>query len=417
MATAAPEEDATAWVNAVLAEAAVDGGTVDERLASVSLKLQTMSADLHEDIDADMGALLAAAPRAVGEIEGLQTALQRVQDELAAVDARVARAVHGATEAHTLEELDRLCEHLEAVGATLVEAASWQAASRAAADALGAFLADRDAPDWAPAAGAVAERLETMARAERVLRTLPEADARRAAVDRVREDLERALAPKLEETLRAGAAQHLPPLYALYERLDLGDAFRRRYAAARPFAARAVWFQAEGGALAPRLAAFLDALLAEVVEERAACLVWTDAARAAEVAARVARAACAPLAPSLAAALREAAEASLDDCAACADACERFVADLAAALGLDAEGALALDVGHALVDAFAVFVAPAPAAPGVQTTTLYGALEGRALVAAAAADAPGPRTVARHVDSRLSSKRAAARPWSCLPTR
>ena len=149
MATAVGEEDAAAWVNAVLAEAAADGGTVDSRIASVSLKLQTMSADLHADVDADMRALLAAAPRAVGEIEDLQAALQRVQDELAAVDARVARAVRNATEAATLEELDRLREHLEAVGATLVEAASWQAASRAAADALGAFLADRGAADWA----------------------------------------------------------------------------------------------------------------------------------------------------------------------------------------------------------------------------------------------------------------------------
>ena len=147
MATAVGEEDAAAWVNAVLAEAAADGGTVDSRIASVSLKLQTMSADLHADVDADMRALLAAAPRAVGEIEDLQAALQRVQDELAAVDARVARAVRNATEAATLEELDRLREHLEAVGATLVEAASWQAASRAAADALGAFLADRGAAD------------------------------------------------------------------------------------------------------------------------------------------------------------------------------------------------------------------------------------------------------------------------------
>ena len=93
------EEDAAAWVNAVLAEAAADGGTVDSRIASVSLKLQTMSADLHADVDADMRALLAAAPRAVGEIEDLQAALQRVQDELAAVDARVARAVYNATEA------------------------------------------------------------------------------------------------------------------------------------------------------------------------------------------------------------------------------------------------------------------------------------------------------------------------------
>ena len=93
MATAVGEEDAAAWVNAVLAEAAADGGTVDSRIASVSLKLQTMSADLHADVDADMRALLAAAPRAVGEIEDLQAALQRVQDELAAVDARVARAV------------------------------------------------------------------------------------------------------------------------------------------------------------------------------------------------------------------------------------------------------------------------------------------------------------------------------------
>ena len=78
MATAVGEEDAAAWVNAVLAEAAADGGTVDSRIASVSLKLQTMSADLHADVDADMRALLAAAPRAVGEIEDLQAALQRV---------------------------------------------------------------------------------------------------------------------------------------------------------------------------------------------------------------------------------------------------------------------------------------------------------------------------------------------------
>ena len=288
------EEDAAAWVNAVLAEAAADGGTVDSRIASVSLKLQTMSADLHADVDADMRALLAAAPRAVGEIEDLQAALQRVQDELAAVDARVARAVRNATEAATLEELDRLREHLEAVGATLVEAASWQAASRAAADALGAFLADRGAADWAPAAGGVAEKLEKMERAEKVLRTLPEADARRAAVDRVREDLERALAPRLEAVLRAGEADELPGLYALYERLGLGDAFRRTYAEARPFAARNVWFAGDGGgALAPRLAAFLDALLAEAIAERAACERWAAADRAAEVAARVARAACA----------------------------------------------------------------------------------------------------------------------------
>ena len=287
MATAVGEEDAAAWVNAVLAEAAADGGTVDSRIASVSLKLQTMSADLHADVDADMRALLAAAPRAVGEIEDLQAALQRVQDELAAVDARVARAVRNATEAATLEELDRLREHLEAVGATLVEAASWQAASRAAADALGAFLADRGAADWAPAAGGVAEKLEKMERAEKVLRTLPEADARRAAVDRVREDLERALAPRLEAVLRAGEADKLPGLYALYERLGLGDAFRRTYAEARPFAARNVWFAGDaGGALAPRLAAFLDALLAEAIAERAACERWAAADRAAEVAAR-----------------------------------------------------------------------------------------------------------------------------------
>ena len=405
---AAPqEEDAAAWVNAVLAEAAADGGTVDSRIASVSLKLQTMSADLHADVDADMRALLAAAPRAVGEIEDLQAALQRVQDELAAVDARVARAVRNATEAATLEELDRLREHLEAVGATLVEAASWQAASRAAADALGAFLADRGAADWAPAAGGVAEKLEKMERAEKVLRTLPEPDARRAAVDRVREDLERALAPRLEAVLRAGEADELPGLYALYERLGLGDAFRRTYAEARPFAARNVWFAGDGGgALAPRLAAFLDALLAEAIAERAACERWATADRAAEVAARVARAACAPLAPSLAEALRAAAAASLDDCAACADACERFVVDLARGLGLDAGGALVLDAGHALVDAFAVFAAPAPAAPGAQTTTLYGALEGAALARAAAADAAACRDAGADTDSDAAAFRA-----------
>ena len=271
MATAVGEEDAAAWVNAVLAEAAADGGTVDSRIASVSLKLQTMSADLHADVDADMRALLAAAPRAVGEIEDLQAALQRVQDELAAVDARVARAVRNATEAATLEELDRLREHLEAVGATLVEAASWQAASRAAADALGAFLADRGAADWAPAAGGVAEKLEKMERAEKVLRTLPEADARRArrrpacartSSARSRRGSRPCSAPARPTSCRAST----PSTSGSASATPSGAPTRKR----APFAARNVWFAGDGGgALAPRLAAFLDALLAEAIAERA----------------------------------------------------------------------------------------------------------------------------------------------------
>ena len=402
MATAVGEEDAAAWVNAVLAEAAADGGTVDSRIASVSLKLQTMSADLHADVDADMRALLAAAPRAVGEIEDLQAALQRVQDELAAVDARVARAVRNATEAATLEELDRLREHLEAVGATLVEAASWQAASRAAADALGAFLADRGAADWAPAAGGVAEKLEKMERAEKVLRTLPEADARRAAVDRVREDLERALAPRLEAVLRAGEADKLPGLYALYERLGLGDAFRRTYAEARPFAARNVWFAGDGGgALAPRLAAFLDALLAEAIAERAACERWATADRAAEVAARVARVRAARAVARRGAARRGGGELTTARRGADArDASSRTWRGAWARRGRRARA----DAGHALVDAFAASRRPAPAAPGAQTTTLYGALEGAA-PRAAAADAAACRDAGADTDSDAAAFR------------
>ena len=130
MATAVGEEDAAAWVNAVLAEAAADGGTVDSRIASVSLKLQTMSADLHADVDADMRALLAAAPRAVGEIEDLQAALQRVQDELAAVDARVARAV--GRERVELEALRVTVEPERVAAARGVEARARRVAARVA---------------------------------------------------------------------------------------------------------------------------------------------------------------------------------------------------------------------------------------------------------------------------------------------
>ena len=212
-------------------------------------------------------------------------------------------------------------------------------------------LADRGAADWRRRPAASRRKLEKMERAEKVLRTLPEADARRAAVDRVREDLERALAPRLEAVLRAGEADKLPGLYALYERLGLGDAFRRTYAEARPFAARNVWFAGDaGGALAPRLAAFLDALLAEAIAERAAQAVGRRGPGGGGRGARRARGArrSRRRSPRRCAA----AAASLDDCAACADA-RAAVADLARP-GLDAGSALVLDVARALVDAFAV---------------------------------------------------------------
>ena len=211
-----------------------------------------------------MSAVLAAAPRAVEEIQGVDRALRRVQDELEAVDARVTRAADSCVEAKTLEELDRLKDHLESVGATIVEAASWRAAANGAADALRAFLAAGDAavpaddapsdassgigaasdgaPAWAPPAEAVAERLSAMAASEKVLRRLPDADERRNAVATLREDLEAALAPKLAAALDRGADAALPRLAVLYKKLGLGDALRRAYAARRPGDARKRWY-------------------------------------------------------------------------------------------------------------------------------------------------------------------------------
>ena len=94
--------------------------------------------------------------------------------------------------------------------------------ARGAADALSAFLAPGAAGDWAAGAEAVAERLRAMAASEQMLRTLPEADERRAAVDELREELGLALEPRrLEAEQRAAVV--LPAISELIELVALGE--------------------------------------------------------------------------------------------------------------------------------------------------------------------------------------------------
>ncbi|KAH8052636.1 DNA topoisomerase VI subunit A [Aureococcus anophagefferens] len=125
------EQDVTAWVNGVLSEASADGASVDAKISSVSMKLQIMAADLNDELEGHMEELIEAAPRALGDVGSVSRA-RAADEELSAVQRQpTARARR--REVRTLDELDRLKTHLEAVGATLREAASWQAAARRAA--------------------------------------------------------------------------------------------------------------------------------------------------------------------------------------------------------------------------------------------------------------------------------------------
>ena len=291
------EQDVTAWVNGVLSEASADGASVDAKISSVSMKLQIMAADLNDELEGHMEELIEAAPRALGDVGSVSRALAAVDEELAAVQRRVDGASRGGREVRTLDELDRLKTHLEAVGATLREAASWQAAARRAAASLDAFLnrgAEAREP-WDAAAGDVAAQLATMGDSERILRKLPDADDRRSTLDGLRDDFEHALRPRVAAALAAPdvSGEALRPLVALYERLGLGEALRRDYAAARPGAARKRWFARTaaddaGLDLAPWLAAFLDDLLRDLEAEKAAAGAAFAAAHAADVAARAA---------------------------------------------------------------------------------------------------------------------------------
>ena len=389
------EQDVTAWVNGVLSEASADGASVDAKISSVSMKLQIMAADLNDELEGHMEELIEAAPRALGDVGSVSRALGAVDEELAAVQRRVDGASRGGREVRTLDELDRLKTHLEAVGATLREAASWQAAARRAAASLDAFLnrgAEAREP-WDAAAGDVAAQLATMGDSERILRKLPDADDRRSTLDSLRDDFEHALRPRVAAALAAPdvSGEALRPLVALYERLGLGEALRRDYAAARPGAARKRWFARTaaddaGLDLAPWLGAFLDDLLRDLEAEKAAAGAAFGEAHAPGVAALVAAETLKPLAESFRGKLDAAADrgpGGLEDCAAAHAACGVFLENLEQTLGLPAQSPLLGDVAFAVGGApFAGF-----GEMGSDGATRYGALERRRFAAAVAVGA------------------------------
>ena len=228
---------------------------------------------------------------------------------------------------------------------------------------------------------------------------------RRAAVDRVREDPERALAPRLGgRAPRRRGRQLLPGLYALYERLGSAP-LPAHLRGSAPFAARNVWFAGDGGgALAPRLAAFLDARPRGGDRVRRAAVGRRDRRRRSRRARARVRAA-------RAVARRGAARRGGDEPRRLRARRRRPQAlrrgPGAGAWAPDAGGALVLDAGHALVDAFAASRRRRAAAPGAQTTTLYGALpRALALARAAAADAAACRDAGADTDSDAAAFRA-----------
>ncbi|KAH8052637.1 DNA topoisomerase VI subunit A [Aureococcus anophagefferens] len=189
-----------------------------------------------------------------------------------------------------------------------------------------------------------------MGDSERILRKLPDADDRRSTLDGLRDDFEHALRPRVAAALAAPdvSGEALRPLVALYERLGLGEALRRDYAAARPGAARKRWFARTaaddaGLDLAPWLGAFLDDLLRDLEAEKAAAGAAFGEAHAPGVAALVAAETLKPLAESFRGKLDAAADrgpGGLEDCAAAHAACGVFLENLEQTLGLPAQSPL-----------------------------------------------------------------------------
>ena len=137
-------------MNAVLAEAAADGGTVDSRIASVSLKLQTTSADSTRTSTRTCARCWRRRRARSARSRTCRRRSSAPSRTSSRPDVRARGAVRNATEgghARGARPAARAPRVLRA--RRRAEAARRQAASRAAADALGgAFLADRGAADW-----------------------------------------------------------------------------------------------------------------------------------------------------------------------------------------------------------------------------------------------------------------------------
>ncbi|KAJ1463155.1 Golgi complex component 7-domain-containing protein [Pelagophyceae sp. CCMP2097] len=354
----------TAWVNSVLAEA--EGETsVDSKISAVCMKLQIMSADLNDELEASMAELLAAAPRSGTEVVQITKSTDALQDELRALEARSNTNARSSNEAKVLLQLERVAGNLGNCEATLVEVARWHVAAR---DVEGALQGMAAAETWLTRASDIAAMLQRMAQSEVVLRLMPEKEERRATLARLRGALEGELRPHVGHALKTqsgDATDLLRDLARLYGALGLLQTLQREYAAARPQALQRRWFatrtSAEDAAapLAPWLKRFFDDAYDVALDEERQCHVVFGAESARVVAVLIVRETLAPLRSSFCdrVALCARGRNGVVDVAECFEASMAFAARLSDRLASDADEAatarlrdeLALTVGGAEV--------------------------------------------------------------------
>lgn len=275
-------KDVESFVNSVLSD--------DAKISSVSMKLQIMSADLQDELEACMAELVATAPRASVEVRQIARALDGVEDEASGVARRASRLL--MDEAQTLEDLEVVKKNFKEALAILVEDKKWQNLKTKNLEALEKFTAQKDMSG----AEELAQSFEELAQSEKVLAHMPEAEGRKVYLNKLRDEVEAALRPRVARAVGASSTD-LRDLASLYDKLGLSDSLRRDYASARPAKLHRRWFarprQAdEEEKLRDWLADFLeDAIDLVTAEERA----WDKS-----VAAMVARAVFAPLTSSFA---------------------------------------------------------------------------------------------------------------------
>lgn len=278
----APDFDVRVWINGVVSAYETEGesptsssihrdGGLDAHITSTCTKLQLLSEDLSDELEARMSDIVDALPRTMAELERIDRGVRTLHGDLSQLTAAL-DVIHHGTNARVdlLARLDLTKTNMESSVATLREAANWETLLRE----VGGRLASGDLTR-------VAEGLEGLGRSLEVLKGMPEAEQRELAVANVKHQLEEALKPRLHAALQqsagksgsAGSHMHLLQYVDIYRRMGQLDALQEEYTKARPSAVHKAWFSHEhqSSGMTPWLEwlpSYYDEIVAMLIDER-----------------------------------------------------------------------------------------------------------------------------------------------------